>query len=97
MKSPVLVVVSACLLASGCTTYEQMETARIEQERQDYNTCVGYGATPNTQAFADCRRDLALARDRDYSYSSNDGRYYDPYPYPQAFGPGYHRRGYYYR
>ena len=94
MKSPAIAIIGACLLATGCASYEQMEAQRVAQERQDYDTCVSYGAAPNTQAFADCKRDLVMARQQDYNYRHDS---YDPYPYPQAFGPGYHRRGYYYR
>lgn len=68
------------LLASACTTPEQIEAARQEQERQDVETCREYGFRFRTDAFSNCMLQLSLERQRRYdSYYYGGGYYGRPY------------------
>ena len=78
MKS---IALSLFLLLAACASPAQLEEQRQTQLEQDRIQCIQYGLRPNTEAFANCRKELDLVRRQPVYYA-------DPYP---RFGVGYGR------
>ncbi len=65
---PFLFILSVALTA--CVSPElQAEQARLDAQ-EDINRCASYGLRPNTDAFAQCRMQLDLARRQPVYYDS---------------------------
>jgi hypothetical protein len=85
MRLPVLIL---CLLMAACApTPEQQAQNRQWELNTDAQQCASYGLQPNTEAFAQCRMELDIARQQRY-YPS----YYDSYPRARMGVGYYHHR-----
>jgi hypothetical protein len=79
-----ILLIPALLLINSCASPEQIVAMKQQQERDDFNRCVGYGLHPGSELFANCRMQLDLERQRFYNRN-----YYDDYyraPFYGSFG-----------
>ena len=73
------------LLLSGCQSIAEM---RAQEDAQDNETCLGYGAKRGSDAYVRCRTDLRHDRRVDFSPVVVAP---DPFLFG-GFGPGFCRR-----
>ena len=71
------------LMLTACVSPEQQAAIRQQQLESDMQQCAEYGLEPGTEGFAECRKDLDMAR-------RYPPVYYDPYPHTYL-GVGYSR------
>lgn len=72
-KSALLLLV----FTAACVSPEELAIQKAAQDQADVNTCLKYGMKPGSEAFANCRLQLDLARQERY-YRSYD---YHPHPH----------------
>ena len=60
MKPVAFAVLASTLLLTGCLTSSQDNTAQFDAA--DNQKCIGYGASPGTPAYTDCRMKLEKQR-----------------------------------
>ena len=60
MKPVAFAVLASTLLFTGCLTSSQDNTAQIDAA--DNQKCIGYGTSPGTPAYTDCRMKLEKQR-----------------------------------
>ena len=60
MKPVAFAVLASTLLLTGCLTSSQDNTAQFDAA--DNQKCIGYGTSPGTPAYTDCRLKLEKQR-----------------------------------
>ncbi len=60
MKPVAFAVLASTLLLTGCLTSSQDNTAQFDAA--DNQKCIGYGTSPGTPAYTDCRMKLEKQR-----------------------------------
>ena len=60
MKPVAFAVLASTLLLTGCLTSSQDNTAQLDAA--DNQKCIGYGTSPGTPAYTDCRMKLEKQR-----------------------------------
>ena len=63
-----LLCLAVLVLLSACASPEQQAAIRQQQIEEDAQQCRAYGLKPRTEAFANCRMQLDLARKQRHHY-----------------------------